>query len=58
MEELIRKYNLLQKAIYRLNNNSEYVDDIDLLKNTEEEFGCELYDFLLDYQVKEGCSEV
>lgn len=49
-EELVKKYNELQKIIYRVVNDyrdDEFVDDIDRLEWAEEEFGQEFLDFLV-----------
>ena len=49
-EELVKKYNELQKIIYRVINDyrdEEFVDDIDRLEWTEEEFAGEFFDFII-----------
>ena len=65
MNELVNKYNLLQRAIYnaieenKYNYSDDMIDCLDLLEQAEEEFGCELYDFLLKIQEeREGFGEV
>ena len=65
LNELVNKYNLLQRAIHNVieENKYNYSDDmincLDLLEQAEEEFGCELYDFLLKIQEeREGFGEV
>ena len=55
-EELVKKYNELQKIIYRVVNDyrdDEFVDDIDRLEWTEEEFASELFDFIVKILNKE-----
>ena len=49
-EDLMKKYNQLQRIIYRVINDyrdEEFVDDIDRLEWTEEEFASEFFDFLV-----------
>lgn len=65
LNELVNKYNLLQRAIYnaieenKYNYSDDMIDCLDLLEQAEEEFGCELYDFLLKIQEeREGFGEV
>jgi hypothetical protein len=64
LNELINKYSLLQRAIYiaieenKYNYSDDMIDCLDLLEQAEEEFGCELYNFLLEIQEgKEGFGE-
>ena len=55
-EELVKKYNELQKIIYRVINDyrdEEFVDDIDRLEWTEEEFASEFFDFIVKILNKE-----
>ena len=55
-EELVKKYNELQKIIYRVVNDyrdEEFVDDIDRLEWTEEEFASEFFDFIVKILNKE-----
>ena len=55
-EELIKKYNELQRIIYRVVNDyrdEEFIDDIDRLEWVEEEFGSEFLDFLVQIFDKE-----
>lgn len=55
-EELVKKYNELQKIIYRVVNDyrdDEFVDDIDRLEWTEEEFASEFFDFIVKILNKE-----
>lgn len=49
-EDLMKKYNQLQRIIYRVVNDyrdEEFVDDIDRLEWMEEEFASEFLDFLV-----------
>lgn len=54
MEELIVKYNELQKRIYDVVEENRYARDdnvvntFDLLEQAEESFGVNLYDYLLE----------
>lgn len=55
-EELMKKYNQLQRIIYRVINDyrdEEFVDDIDRLEWTEEEFASEFFDFIVKILNKE-----
>ena len=55
-EDLMKKYNQLQKIIYRVINDyrdEEFVDDIDRLEWTEEEFASEFFDFIVKILNKE-----
>ena len=55
-EDLMKKYNQLQRIIYRVINDyrdEEFVDDIDRLEWTEEEFASELFDFIVKILNKE-----
>ena len=47
MDELMERYEKLHQAIRRVSKNrSEYVDDVDMLINAEEEFCIVLEEFL------------
>ncbi len=49
-EELLKLYGKLQRIIYRVINDyrdEEFVDDIDRLEWTEEEFAGEFFDFIV-----------
>lgn len=55
-EDLMKKYNQLQRIIYRVINDyrdEEFVDDIDRLEWTEEEFASEFFDFIVKILNKE-----
>lgn len=55
-EDLMKKYNQLQRIIYRVINDyrdEEFVDDIDRLEWTEEEFASEFFDFIIKILNKE-----
>ena len=55
-EDLMKKYNQLQRIIYRVINDyrdEEFVDDIDRLEWTEEEFASEFFDFIVKVLNKE-----
>ena len=55
-EELVKKYNELQRIIYRVVNDyrdEEFVADIDRLEWTEEEFASEFFDFIIKILNKE-----
>ena len=55
-EDLMKKYNQLQRIIYRVVNDyrdEEFVDDIDRLEWTEEEFASEFFDFIVKILNKE-----
>lgn len=55
-EDLMKKYNQLQRIIYRVINDyrdEEFVDDIDRLEWTEEEFAGEFFDFIINILNKE-----
>lgn len=55
-EDLMKKYNQLQRIIYRVVNDyrdEEFVDDIDRLEWTEEEFASEFFDFIIKILNKE-----
>ena len=57
-EELVKKYNELQRIIYRVVNDykdEEFIDDIDRLEWAEEEFGSEFLDFLVQIFDKGEC---
>lgn len=54
MQELISKYNILQRRIVnvikenRCRGDDGAIDSLDLLETSEEEFGVELFNFLLE----------
>lgn len=54
MQELIKKYNALQRRIVnvirenRCRGDDGVVDSLDLLESSEEDFGSELFNFLLE----------
>lgn len=54
----MKKYNNLQRMIFtviqenRCRGADEVVDNLDILLNAEEEFGIELFDFLIDLNNK------
>ena len=55
-EDLMKKYNQLQRIIYRVISDyrdEEFVDDIDRLEWTEEEFASEFFDFIVKILNKE-----
>lgn len=55
-EDLMKKYNQLQRIIYRVINDyrdEEFVDDIDRLEWMEEEFASEFFDFIVKILNKE-----
>ena len=64
LEELVNTYNELQRRIYdvieenRYNQNDEVVNTLDLLEQSEERFGVEFLDFLMNLNEKEELSEV
>ena len=55
----MKKYNNLQRMIFtviqenRCRGADEVVDNLDILLNAEEEFGIELFDFLIDLNNKQ-----
>ena len=54
--ELLKLYDKLQKIIYRVINDygdEEFIDDIDRLEWTEEEFASEFFDFVVKILNKE-----
>ena len=64
MEELVKKYSKLQQSIYRVIRENNYgrddsfVDEIDQLGFTEEEFSLCLENYLISLQESEVSSEV
>lgn len=64
MEELVKKYSKLQQNIYRVIRENNYgrddnfVDEIDQLGFTEEEFSLCLENYLISLQEREVSSEV
>lgn len=64
MEELVKKYSKLQQSIYRVIRENNYgrddnfVDEIDQLEFTEEEFSLYLENYLISLQESEVSSEV
>ena len=62
MQELINKYNDLQRLVYNVVQENRCrdgdVDIYDMLENAEESFSIELLDFLTELNEKEGLSEV
>lgn len=64
MEELVKKYSKLQQSIYRVIRENNYgrddnfVDEIDQLGFTEEEFSLYLENYLISLQESEVSSEV
>ena len=55
-EDLMKKYNQLQRIIYRVISDyrdEEFIDDIDRLEWTEEEFASEFFDFIIKILNKE-----
>lgn len=59
MEELVNKYNTLQRWIFtvikenRCRGDDNVIDSLDLLEQSEEEFGATLLDFLIEAQSNE-----
>ena len=48
MDELMERYEKLHQAIRRVSKNrGEYVDDVDMLVNAEEEF-CDVFEEVLE----------
>lgn len=64
LRELITKYNILQRRIFnvvqenRCRGQDSIVDNLDLLEQSEEEFGSQLFDFLTELNEKEELSEM
>lgn len=64
MQELINKYNILQRRIFnvvqenRCRGQDSIIDSLDLLEQSEEEFGSQLFDFLTELNEKEESSEM
>lgn len=64
MQELIKKYNILQRRIFnvvqenRCRGQDSIIDTLDLLEQSEEEFGSQLFDFLTELNEKEESSEM
>ena len=64
MEELVKKYSKLQQSIYRVIRENNYgrddnfVDEIDQLGFTEEEFSLYLENYLISLQESDVSSEV
>lgn len=59
MEELVNKYNTLQRWIFtvikenRCRGDDNVIDSLDLLEQSEEEFGVTLLDYLIEVQSNE-----
>lgn len=59
LQELINKYNTLQRRIFnvvqenRCRGDDYVVDSLDLLEQSEEDFGVELFNFLIDLNERE-----
>lgn len=59
MEELVNKYNALQRLIFivieenRCRGDDNVIDSLDLLEQAEEEFGSTFLDFLIEVQSDE-----
>ena len=64
LQELINKYNILQRRIFnvvqenRCRGQDSIIDSLDLLEQSEEEFGSQLFDFLTELNEKEESSEM
>lgn len=64
LQELIKKYGTLQRRIFnvvqenRCRGQDSIIDSLDLLEQSEEEFGSQLFDFLTELNEKEESSEM